>query len=263
MRKQATAEDFYAKYRGAFATVGAKYARLRAMLDASLVDGFWGEEGRLPTEHELAPVTGMSLGTIQRALRELVGEGRVVRMAGRGSFAVKAKYHLSEPFVNSRFLSDDGKSLLPVEASLVGRRHIAEPGRWTRALKPSNGSVFRVERLFDVNGEFNVLSRFYLDPARFPKFVALGVNELRTTNLKRLFTRMHRLPMVTHHQTLRFLAFPAEVVRLTKCPAKTVGLLQSITASIAQDDAVYFHELFIPPNDRALQLPDAVLSRSA
>lgn len=263
MGKQTTADDFYSKYHGDFAAVGTKYVRLRGMLDASLVDGFWGEEGRLPTEHELAPVTGMSLGTIQRALRELVSEGRVVRMPGRGSFAVRPKFHLGAPFVNARFLNDDGKSILPIVASLEGRKHLSAKGAWTNALKPANGSVYRIERVFDVNGEFRVLSRFYIDPVRFPKCAQLSAAETRTTNLKQLLTRMYRLPQITHHQTLRFHVFPAEVARQTRCRPRTPGMLQSITASIAQDDSVYFHELFIPPNDRALELPHAVLGRNA
>lgn len=261
--KKSAAENFFARYHEAFAAVGAKYARLRAMLEAALADEFWEDEGKLPTEHELAAAAGMSLGTVQRALRELVHEGRLVRMPGRGTYVVKTKYHLGEPFVNARFLSDDGKSIVPIDALVVSRRHLAEQGPWTQALKPIKRTVFRVERLFDVNGEFNVLSRFYIDPARFPKFVQLNARDLRSTNLKRLLARMHRLPMITHHQTLRFLTLPAEVCLLLKCGVGTLGLLQSITASIERVDAVYYHELFIPPNDRALQLPDAVLRRRA
>lgn len=263
MKKTAGGADFYARYHDDYAAVGAKYARLRAMLEAALVDGFWGDEGRLPTEHELARVTGMSLGTIQRALRELVGEGRLVRMPGRGTYVIKAKYHLDEPFIHARFLSNDGKTLVPVQASLVGRGHLRDKGPWTQVLSPANGAVFRVERLFDVNGEFNVLSRFYLDPVRFPKFVELSPGDLRSTNLKRLLSRMHRLPAITHRQTLRFLRYPADLCRALKCRTGTTGLLQAITASIEGEDAIYYHELFIPPNDRALQLPDAVLRRSS
>lgn len=89
--------------------------------------------------------------------------------------------------------------------------------------KPIKRTVFRVERLFDVNGEFNVLSRFYIDSARFPKFVQLNARDLRSTNLKRLHGRMHRLPMITHHETLHFQSFPAEVCLLLKCGAGSLG----------------------------------------
>lgn len=134
--KKSDAENFYARYHGAFATVGAKYARLRAMLEAALADEFWEDEGKLPTEHELAAAASMSLGTVQRALREFVHEGRLVRMPGRGTYSVKTKYHFGEPFVNARFVSDDGKSILPIDALVVSRRNLAEQRPWTEALNP-------------------------------------------------------------------------------------------------------------------------------
>lgn len=261
MSKNVTAADFFAAYHPALATVGTKYARMRLMLEAALRDTFWGENGKVPTEHELARATGMSLGTIQRALRELVNEGRLVRTPGRGTYVVEQKYRLGKPFVNARFLGDDGVSVLPIEASFVGRQQISTVGPWTEALRPRGKKILRIERRFDVNGEFSILSRFFVDIVRFPKFSDLNAGELRSTNLRGLLARMHRFPTVTHHQTLRFYSFAPEVARVLKCRAGTMGLLQSVTASIHRDDNVYFTQLFIPPNDRELQLPDAVLNR--
>lgn len=253
--------DFYGKYRSALLGPGPKYARLRAMLDAALQDGYWGEEGRLPTEHEIARVSRLSLGTVQRALRELVDAGRLVRTAGRGTFATKAKYHLGEKYLNARFLTDDATGVLPIDALLVSHGHFARSGDWVKALKPANGTVFRVERVFDVNGEFSILHRFYIDPVRFPRFVKLAAKELRSSNLRFLLARMYNLPVITHHQTLRFSRLPVSISRILQCRAGTMGLLQSVTATIAENDAVYFAELFIPPNDRALQLPDITFTR--
>jgi DNA-binding GntR family transcriptional regulator len=261
MKRNTATADFYGKYRDALAGPGAKYTRLRAMLEAALQDGFWGDEGRLPTEHEIARMTGLSLGTIQRALRELVDEGRLVRTPGRGTFVTKAKYHLGEPFVNARFLTDDNSAVVPIDALLVSRGHLVKSGSWTKALNPTDGGVFRVERIFDVNGDFNILHRFYFDPVRFPRFVKLSAKDFRSTNLRGLLARMHHLPVVTHHQTLRFYRFTVETCRLLQCRSGTRGLLESVTATIGDNDAVYFMELFIPPNDRVLQLPDAKLSR--
>lgn len=261
MKKNATADDFYEKYHATFVTVGAKYARLRAMLEAGLRDFFWGDDARLPTEHELARVTGMSLGTIQRALRELVNEGRLVRMPGRGTYVSKAKYHLGEPFVNARFLGDDGTSILPIDASFVARQMVSEAGPWTRALRTAKAQVLRIDRLYDVNGEFCMLNRFYVDPSRFSKFAALGPKEFGSTSLRKLLARMYRFPTVMHRQTVCFAQFTPAICSIVQVKRGTVGLLQSVTASIPEDDPVYFIELFIPPNGRQLQLPDAVLPR--
>jgi GntR family transcriptional regulator len=231
------------------------------MLDAALQDGYWGDEGRLPTEYEIAHVTGFSLGTIQRALRELVDAGRLVRTAGRGTFATKAKYHLGETFLNARFLTEDKSGILPIDALLVSHEHFAGTGDWTKALKPVDGAVFRIERILDVNKEFAILHRFYIDPTRFPRFVKLAAKDFRSSNLRVLLARMYHLPVITHHQTLLFHRFPATICRQLQCRIGTTGLLQSVTATIGNNDAAYFAELYIPPNGRALQLPDMIFSR--
>ncbi len=261
MKKTPATADFYAKYRSALLGPGPKYARLRAMLEAALQDGYWGDEGRLPTEHEIANVTGLSLGTIQRALRELVDAGRLVRTAGRGTFATKAKYHLGEKFLNARFLTEDKSGVVPIDALLVSHELFSGTGDWTAALKLGDRAAFRVERILDVNGEFALLHRFYIDPIRFPGFVKLAARDFRSSNLRFLLARMYDLPVITHHQTLRFHRFPAAISRLLQCRSGTTGLLQSVTATIGDGDAVYFAELYIPPNDKALQLPDATFSR--
>jgi len=261
MNDTPTTATFYEKYRSALLGPGPKYARLRAMLEAALQDGYWGDEGRLPTEHQIANVTGLSLGTIQRALRELVDAGRLVRTAGRGTFATKAKYHLGEQFLNARFLTDDKSGVVPIDGLLVSHEHFAGAGDWTVALKLGDRAVFRVERILDVNGEFSLLHRFYIDPTRFPLFVKLTSKEFRSSNLRVLLARMYDLPLITHHQTLRFHRLPTVICRMLQCRAGTTGLLQSITATIGDNDAVYFAELYIPPNGRALQLPDTTFSR--
>lgn len=46
---------------------------------------------RLPSEHELVAQFGISRMTVNRALRELVEQGRIVRMAGVGSFVAEPK----------------------------------------------------------------------------------------------------------------------------------------------------------------------------
>lgn len=236
-----------------------KHARLRAMLEAALDDGFWQEGETISTEHDLADVCGYSVGTVQRAIRDLVVSGDLKRVPGRGTFVTRKKYRLGEPFTNSRFLNDEGTDIVPIHAALLSKKQVGAHGPWSTALRPRGNRVVRIERLFDVNGEFPVLSRFFFDGHRFPKLANLAARDLKTANLKLLLARLYDLRKISHHQTLRFDRFSREICEAIGRKRGTVGLLQSVSARISAADVVYYHELYIPPNTRALELPTSTL----
>jgi DNA-binding GntR family transcriptional regulator len=63
------------------------YRRLAAALRQALTRGDFAEGRQLPTEAELSLRHGLSRQTVRRALQDLVAEGLVYRVRGRGTFA--------------------------------------------------------------------------------------------------------------------------------------------------------------------------------
>ncbi|MFZ4479574.1 MAG: histidine utilization repressor [Rhodoferax sp.] len=69
----------------------ALYEQVKAHVIGKIQDGSWGAGHKLPSDHELVAQFGISRMTINRALRELVEQGRIVRQAGVGSFVAENK----------------------------------------------------------------------------------------------------------------------------------------------------------------------------
>lgn len=64
------------------------YGSLAAALREAILGDEYGDNDRLPTEAELSESRGVSRQTVRRAMQELVNEGLVYRVAGRGTYPV-------------------------------------------------------------------------------------------------------------------------------------------------------------------------------
>lgn len=67
------------------------YEGVKRMIDARIVSGEWPPRFRIPSENELVAQLGVSRMTINRALRELAAEGKLVRVQGLGTFVAQGK----------------------------------------------------------------------------------------------------------------------------------------------------------------------------
>ena len=69
----------------------ALYQQVKDHIARKIQDGSWKAGDRLPSENDLVTQFGMSRMTVNRALRELAEQGRIVRVAGVGSFVAADK----------------------------------------------------------------------------------------------------------------------------------------------------------------------------
>ncbi|MEX0923118.1 MAG: histidine utilization repressor [Rhodovibrionaceae bacterium] len=67
------------------------YTRIKSLIVGRIASGEWPEGTRIPSENELVRDLGVSRMTINRALRELQGEGLLRREQGIGSFVAEQK----------------------------------------------------------------------------------------------------------------------------------------------------------------------------
>ncbi len=69
------------------------YARLKQAISEKVDSGEWQENQRVPSESEMVKALSISRMTVNRALRELTGEGILMRQQGVGTFVAKKKTH--------------------------------------------------------------------------------------------------------------------------------------------------------------------------
>lgn len=64
----------------------ALYAQVKERLRNKIQEGTWTQGQMIPNELELADLFQVSQGTIRRALKELVNEGVLIRIQGKGTY---------------------------------------------------------------------------------------------------------------------------------------------------------------------------------
>lgn len=248
--------DLFEKYRPPEIEGLPKYARLREALRSAIDDGQWPPGARLPTEVDLARTTPFSLGTVQKALRDLVAEGIVVRRQGHGTFVAEKRRQMDAPW-HCRFLGDEGGRFLPVFPQIVLRRPLAEPGPWTDLLDRDGSGVLQIDRVIRIGEAFSVYSRYFSDRRRFSELLEKTDGELEGTNFKILLRREHNILITDVHQTLRVGTLPDFVGAAMQLAPATTGTVLEIIASAGRDNPVYYQELYIPPDGPRLYISDS------
>lgn len=226
-----------------------RYLRLRNALAASISEGAWKAGERIPAEDRLAAATGLSLGTVQKALRALSDDGLVVRRHGSGTFVSEGETPMNAPFYHCRFLDDEGRQL-PIFSKFVSRHPAGDGGPWRRVLPA--GEIVCIERTFSINHEFSIYTHLYFDAQRLPVLARAAEAKLGGVNVKALIASEHHVALARFAETMAVRVFPDTVCAAIGVKRRTSGAVLEIVAYDRKGEAVYLQDLFIPPSARRL-----------
>lgn len=229
-----------------------KYLLLRNYLAEEIASGRLERGEKLPPEDALAEMTELSLGTVQRSLRMLVDEGKLLRKHGAGTFVADDSSMMHAPFQHCRFIDEQTGELLAIYSKVVRRRVVKESGPWSAKLQAARPVC--IERLFSIDNEFTIYTHLYFDGEVFPELAALDTEKLNGANFKDLLAREFHRPPARFSEQLSVREFPAYVCKAARLAPATCGSVLEIYAYDRRGDAVYFQDLFIPPNQRRLQI---------
>ncbi|MDR2128114.1 MAG: histidine utilization repressor [Burkholderiaceae bacterium] len=149
----------------------ALYEQVKEFITRKIQDGSWPAGHRLPSEHELVAQFGISRMTANRALRELMEQGRIVRIAGVGSFVAEDKPQ-STLLQIANIASEIHARGHQYNYQLLAAERIAAPPDVTAWLDMRVGeSVFHTLCLHLENGIPVQLEDRYVNPHMVPGFL--------------------------------------------------------------------------------------------
>lgn len=152
----------------------------------------------IPTERVLTAELGTSRTTVRQALGELVGDGRLVRRQGSGTFVADPK--ICWPLQLTSFTQQAGEFGYSVSTRLLdaARQRATETIAEKLAIK-TGAPAYCVERLRLVDGTPMAVETSYLSAARFPGLIT----RLRAgTSLYRVLAERYDVRPVAAEETI-------------------------------------------------------------
>lgn len=158
------------------------YARVKQFLKKELAHGRWPPGALMPSEAELVARFGVSRMTVNRALRELQGEGFIHRVQGVGTFA--APLHRVSSTLTIRDLHEE---IVARGHEHHAQVHVAREEAASEALAERMGlqpgdTVFHTLIVHQENGVPLQCEDRYVNPACAPDYLAQDFTRITPTH---------------------------------------------------------------------------------
>jgi GntR family transcriptional regulator len=148
-------------------TFNPLYKEVKIRLTRGLAAGDWKPGEAIPSEAKLAERFNVSIGTVRKAIDELVAERILLRQQGRGTFVAT---HTEDRtlFYFFHIVGKDGSRELPVMALLSFKRARASADEEERLALERGAAVFRIQNLLDLGGKPVVFDEITVPAVLFP-----------------------------------------------------------------------------------------------
>ncbi|MFN5716574.1 MAG: GntR family transcriptional regulator, partial [Bradyrhizobium sp.] len=129
-----------------------RYQRLRDDLAARINRNEWRPGDLIPSEAELGAYYGVAIGTVRKAIDQLVSDGVLERQQGRGTFVRRARFN-SSLFRFFRLQTPEGARAIPTSGGETARRRASRRDEQLRLGLAAGAQVAEINRTRLVDGK--------------------------------------------------------------------------------------------------------------
>jgi GntR family transcriptional regulator len=219
-------------------TGGPIFKEVKRRMLAALAAGAWRPGEALPAEPRLAERFGISIGTLRKAIDELVAEHVLVRQQGRGTFvATHTRDRMLFLFFN--VVRHDGVKEYPEVELLDFRKGRAADEEAARLQLPARAPVFGYRNVLRLRGTPVIVDDITVPAGLFAGLTAARLRE-RTNTIYHLYQHGFGLSVVRTAETVRAVAAPQDVADILEVPAGSPLLLVRRVAYTPDERPVEF-----------------------
>ena len=219
------------------------YREVKRLLTQSLIEGEWEAGAALPSETRLAERFNVSIGTLRKAIDELVAERVVTRHQGRGTFvATHNANRLMFHFFH--IVGKDGGKEYPTTRTLTFKRGKANAEE-SRKLGLVNGApVLRIRNVLSLAGRPVILDDIVLSQALFADLTE-KIFTARDNTIYHLYQTRYGINVLRSSERLSAVLADADAAKLLKVKAGAPLLAINRTAMSYRDTPVELRRSFV------------------
>lgn len=214
------------------------YKEVKRQMMAGLTRGDWKPGEAIPSERRLSGQFGISIGTVRKAIDELVAENLLIRQQGRGTY-VASHNRDRMLFYFFHVVPEDGPKAYPDVRLLSFGRGKADRIEAERLAIAAGDAVLRIRNLLTLADTPIIIDDITLPVARFP-----GLTErqfrTRTSTIYNLYQEAFGISVVKTSERLRAMLADADAATLLAVDAGAPLLQIRRVAFTYHDDPVEY-----------------------
>jgi GntR family transcriptional regulator len=199
------------------------YKEVKTQLTRELAAGEWKPGAAIPSESRLAERFNVSIGTIRKAIDELVAERILLRQQGRGTF-VATHSEDRTLFYFFHIVGKDGSRELPVTELLSFRKTRPSATEEERLALSTGAQVFRIQNLLELSGRPVIFDEITVGAERFPDLDE-GVFGGREGTIYGLYQARYGITVIRISETLAAARPSARAASLLGITSETPALV--------------------------------------
>ena len=178
------------------------YYQLQSIISGEIENGIWAPGRKIPTERQLAEDYGVSIGTVKKAILNLVNKGYLHRFQGKGTF-VKGTILRRESLRYYRFLETfsgekNDLSVKPIRLKRISGFH---PANNYLKISP-NKDLFELQRIFFLKNIPVVFSISYLPATLFKNIDKIPFTSFTQKTLYVTIEEEYGLPTIRNRELI-------------------------------------------------------------
>lgn len=129
------------------------YVQLEELIRSNIEDGIWKAQTAIPSENELCKAFNLSRMTVRTACQNLVQEGILYRVPGKGTFVTEPKI-MTQSLAYMGFREQLERMGYETDTKLLSASNIVASGSVSKKLRiPENATVMLIERIRFLKGK--------------------------------------------------------------------------------------------------------------